>query len=518
MLGVSPANASTLPASLNDLPEVIEQALVQFHTPGMSVGVVKDNQVVYLQGHGLRSIEDRLPVTPETYFRLASVSKAFTATGIALLAESGDLNWQQRVTDHLAHFQMADPWVTREFTVLDLLTHRSGLASGAGDSMLWPEPSGFSREEIIHNLRYLTPKTSFRSAYAYNNVMYITAGEVIASTTGEKYQDFIDKHIFAPLGMHCFAGDVPPSALVNHAVSFGFSEQRGQYAIPRNQIRQQGLVSAAAGGLTCNAKEMLKWLSMWLNGGKLPDGKAFLSSDSIEFMWSPQTLLPISDIDRAWDETQFSAYGIGWRLADVLGHKVISHTGTLSGYQTYVTLVPELNLGVVLLNNGSNYGARGAVMQTILKAYMGKPKPPAAENWISAYSALQQHNKVLSQEREIELAGSGHVVLELPQYAGEFEDQWFGAFRIKYASQKLTIESEKMPMLSGFLEPFDDHRFVIRWHNPNAADDAMILFDVSPQRTVTGFTLAPFKATVPEYHEYSDMYFKPVAGNNTSAE
>ncbi|QJR81944.1 serine hydrolase [Alteromonas pelagimontana] len=494
-----------LPQQLSQLPEVIDSALETFYTPGMAVGIIKDGKVVYLAGHGKRDLANDLPVTPETYFRLASTTKAFTGASVAMLVDDGKLQWRDRVTRYLPEFAMQDPWVTREFQIIDLLTHRSGLVSGAGDSMLWPEPSGFTRSEIIHNLRYLTPQSSFRSDYAYSNVMYITAGELVASISDQPWEEFVAKRIFAPLDMSCFAGDMPPEKLTNAAVSYGHNDKRGIYPVVRNQIGVTGIVSAAAGGIACNATDMLKWVQMWLNKGKSPDGNQLLTDKSIDTMLSAHTVLSVDDTDKEWDHTLFKAYGIGWRLSDVFGHQVISHTGTLSGYQAYVAFVPDISAGVVILNNGSNYGARGAVMQTILKGYLTAEQPQ--QNWIKQYQVYQDKQEQIYLSKHSTPQGSGTVILPLEKYTGTFEDRWFGQVEVTQQGDKLRLKAKKMPTLRGSLEPFDDHTFVVRWDNQNAASDAFAHFRVNTQREVIAVDFYPFTDKVKANHEYRDMHF-----------
>lgn len=509
LAGLTLATAcSATSAESNAIPPrttaVVEHALTTFHTPGMGVGIIQHGKVIYLDGVGQRQLSPQLPVTADTYFRLASTSKAFTAAALAMAIEEFDLSWQTKVTDILPEFQMQDSWVTREFTLLDLLAHRSGLSGGAGDSMLWPEPGGFSREEIIHNLRYLTPVSSFRSEYAYSNLMFITAGEVIAKLYNKPYASVIAEKIFAPLGMQCFAGELNDAALQNVAMSYGHDDSRGVYAIPRNAIAGSELISAAAGGIVCNASEMLKWLQMWLNEGKTEQGESLLSAEQIAFMHKAHTVLPVTQSDEDWDNTNLKSYGLGWRLSDVYGHKVISHTGTLSGYQAYVAMVPDLDLGVVLLNNGSNYGARSAVMQHILKSYI---TPDDHTDWVAVLKAYQEEQEQRYIANNQTPKGTGEVILDPIAYTGDFSDRWFGAMHIIQQGDTLRIRADKMPTLTGRLEAFADHSFVIRWDNQNAASDAFIHFDVNTQRHVIGFHLYPFTDKKKASHEYSDMYF-----------
>ncbi|MBT0585630.1 serine hydrolase [Alteromonas oceanisediminis] len=492
---------------------VVHRALQTFHTPGMAVAVVHGDNVVMSEGFGVRNLATNAPVTNQTYFRLASTSKAFTAASVAMLVERDDLDWDDRVIDYLPQFRLYDAYATREMTLRDLLTHRSGLGSGAGDAMLWPEPAGFSREEIVSNLRYLTPQSSFRSRYAYSNVMYITAAEVVSAVVGKPWDEYIDDALFGPLGMSCFAGDMPKTAMKNIADAYGHNDERGIYAIPRNGIHGKALASAAAGGIVCNAEGMAKWLQHLLalysqrndDTAQAEDTHFPLFSPAqLTHMWSANTVLGVSDTDEEWDGTVLKSYGLGWRLSNFLGHKMVSHTGTLSGYQAYAALLPDLNVGFVLLNNGSNYGARGAVMQTLLRQFVDEAP---RKDWIEAYVDYQAEREQRYLARHTEPQGTNSVSLPASAYTGEFTDKWFGSMTVSQHQDSLRIHAQKMPMLTGELKPFRDHTWVIEWDNQNAASNAFIHFSVNANGNVTGFRLHPYDVDEIENHEWRDMVF-----------
>ena len=204
--------------SVREFDNLVAAAMREFSVPGVAVGVVKDGSVVHAAGYGVRELGVDGPVDTETLFRIASTSKAFTAASLAMLVDAGTLGWDDKVVDHIPGFALYDPWVTKEFTVTDLLTHRSGLVSGAGDLMLWPKPNEFTREDIIHGLRYFRAETGFRTEYAYDNLLYIVAGELVPAVTGIAWEDFVDERILKRIGAdHCFAGRIPPSAMQNVA-------------------------------------------------------------------------------------------------------------------------------------------------------------------------------------------------------------------------------------------------------------------------------------------------------------
>jgi CubicO group peptidase (beta-lactamase class C family) len=494
-----------------EIAAVIKKASETFYIPGMAVGIVHKNKVVHLKGYGIKDMDTMEKVDADTYFRLASTSKAFTAASLAILIDDGKINWHDKVTDYLPNFKMKDHWVTGEYTIEDLLTHKSGLVSGAGDSMLWPEPSGFTRDEIIGNLRYLTPEYSFRSKYAYSNLMYITAGELVAKVSGMAWENFVDERIFKPLHITCFAGDMPKESLTNVAIPHG--ERNGKlFKIPRNGIKGQTLVSAAAGGVVCNASGMTKWLQAFLDtkNGILNDtidtkkSNTVFSIEQLENMWQSHTILPLSKTEATRNNSHFKTYGLAWRKSDLLGYELISHTGTLSGMQAYVALIPELELGVVLLNNGDNSGARSSVMQTILRGFL----PDANKiDWVNNYKKerAEKLKKYIAKHKTPK--GSGKTLLSNYFYSGTYKDTWFGNIKIINTTKGLRISSDKMVTLQGSLEPFNDHSFVIRWDNKNAANDAFIHFKVDVKGKVSSFDLAPFQEEVDNDHEYRDMHF-----------
>lgn len=494
------------------LRETVQRSLKEFNTPGLAISIVYKGETLLIEGYGKANIEKNTDVTADTYFRLASASKAFTAAAVAILVDQGKVSWDDKVIEHLPNFTLYDPYVTREFTITDLLTHRSGLVSGAGDSMIWPEPSGFSRQEVIHNLRYLKPEYSFRARYAYSNVFYITAGELVAKVSGESFADFLENNIFSALNMSCFAGDMPSKAVKNSAMAYGFNDKRGIYPVTRNNISKTGLMSAAAGGLVCNSKGMSNWLLALLSQENLP-----FTTQQLNKMFSPQTILGISSIEREWDNTQFKSYGLGWRLSNIGHLKMVSHTGTLSGYQAYVALLPELEFGVSILNNGSNSAARGSIMQTLVKnllqhknieiAHSDSLIEHGATDWIDSYIEYldEREQRYLANFEAPE--GSGNMSLNADDILGEYQDKWFGSMLIVEENGVLRISSSKMTTLKGTVLPFQDFSFKVEWDNKNAAGDAFIHFSVNVNREVIGARMHPFSVNERINHEYKDMEF-----------
>lgn len=197
--GRRPAPAPALPDVPPGLDAYVQRVLASFDTPGAAIGIVKDGRVVLARGYGVRRLGAPEPVDEHTVFQIASNTKAFTAAALAMLVDSGRVAWTDRVVDRMPWFQLSDPWVTREITVEDLLVHRSGLPLGGGD-LLWFH-ADYPRREIVRRLRSVPLATSFRSAYAYDNVLYIAAGELVGELAGSSWDRFLHERIFAPLGM-----------------------------------------------------------------------------------------------------------------------------------------------------------------------------------------------------------------------------------------------------------------------------------------------------------------------------
>ncbi|WP_395077696.1 serine hydrolase domain-containing protein, partial [Flavobacterium sp.] len=192
--------------SEKQIDELVEKTLTTFNVPGIAVSVVKDGKVIHSKGYGVKSIISNQKVDENTLFGIASNSKAFTTTAIAMLVEEGKMKWDDKVISHLPNFKMYNDYVTKEFTVRDLVTHRSGLGLGAGDLMIWPDGSNFKPKDVIENLQYLKPVSDFRTKYDYDNLLYIVAGEIIEKVSGKSWCDFIEQRIMQPLKMDNSAG------------------------------------------------------------------------------------------------------------------------------------------------------------------------------------------------------------------------------------------------------------------------------------------------------------------------
>lgn len=354
------------PAELREIDAYAARVMKEFEVPGLAIAVVKDGQVVLAKGYGVRRMGDATPVDANTLFQIASNTKAFTSAALAMLVDDGKIQWDDPVIKHMPAFQMYDPYVTREITIRDLLVHRSGLGLGAGDLMFWPQTT-FTRDEIIHRLRFIKPATSFRSRYAYDNVLYLVAGQLVPAISGKSWEQFVRDRILATLGMtntRMTRSEVKPTD--NFATPHAPVDGRIQAVSPTSNLENL----APAGSINSSVNDMSKWLIARLDNEK---SKLF-SERSAREMWTPQTIMPIGDpiSELAALRPNFQAYGLGWVLSDYRGKKVVSHTGGLLGMVSKVTLVPELKLGIVVLTNQEARGGYDALNYYVLDSYYGK--------------------------------------------------------------------------------------------------------------------------------------------------
>jgi CubicO group peptidase (beta-lactamase class C family) len=481
------ACASQPGLSSSEIDKLAYSAMQAFSVPGAVVGVVKDGKVVHAAGYGVRELGLPGPVDRQTLFRIASMTKAMTTTALAMLVDEGKLGWDDKVVDHIPGFQMYDPWITQEFTVTDLVTHRSGLRAYVGDLMLWPRPNSFTREDIIHGLRYFKPVGNFRTQYDYDNQLYIVAGELIPAVTGDAWEDFVDQRIFARLDSgRCFAGRIPEREMQNLAVPHATVEGKLQI-IDRNRISDKTSVDAATGGVRCSLDDILKWVQVQLDHGALTDGSRLFSQEQSAIMWSPKTILDVSADQQERDGTHFSAYGLGWRLADVHGFKRVSHTGSFTGFNNYMILIPELDLGVVVMLNASAGAARQAIMKGIVTPYLGVDDV----DWVEYFS--RQQEPAPGEEPEAKPVRidyeNGSVLAPLSVYTGTYTDPWFGDVFILMVEDELWFASAKSPRITGRLWPQTEHTFIARWSDRTVNADAWVMFEIDESGSSNGIKM-----------------------------
>src|SRR5205085_239765 len=365
----------------------VEQLRKQFGTPGVTVAVVENGKVTLARSWGVRDITTNRPADADTIFFTGSTGKAFTNAALATLVDAGKIKWDDKVIDHMPDFRMWDPWVTREMTIRDLLVHRSGLGLGQGDLLFLPN-STLSRKDTVRRIRYLKPATSFRSGYAYDNILYMAAGQLIEEVSGETWEQYIHDHVFGPLGMKSSTDTDKefqrnPNHARPHSRSGGAIQGLGtQTALDENATIAQN--AAPAGGLAISANDMSRWLLTQLGHGRIPGSeRSLFSREQSEVMWTPLVIQPIPHYPAAFAVAQphYNLYALGWDLSDYRGAQVIGHDGAVLGSQATVALLPDKNVGIFVATNSEDGEIVRGLLYELLDHYLGLPQGHWPEKW-----------------------------------------------------------------------------------------------------------------------------------------
>ncbi|WP_240600209.1 serine hydrolase [Solilutibacter silvestris] len=487
-----------------------DATVARYHLPGLALGVIEDGKVVYARAEGERIVGSGQRIDTQTLFKIASNSKAMTAALLARLVDQGKLKWDDPVIKYLPDFQMHDPWVTRNMQVRDLLIHNSGLPAGAGDLMLWPDPNLFTRADVIHGLRYLKPVYSFRSRYAYDNTLYIVAGEVAAKAGGAPYEALLRREVFHPLGLQrCRIGAWNRDAVGNVAQPHARNDGHN-VPVRQDDAEIPEVPMAAAGGVRCSLDDMLKWASMWLDPQHigLVDGKPWLSDVQRRAAWAPQTIMPVSSLMREWDNSHMFAYGYGWRMTDVDGVWKVSHTGTLAGMYSALTLLPDKRTGFVILINGDADDARTVLNQTLVKhitaPLLGKTVTDYADALDVLAAKAAASAKPAKEEPQHRLATRDDRAI-IP---GRYRDPWLGDAMICPDGDGLRFTAVKSPKMSGRLY-IAGKRPMVHWDDPTLDVDAWL--DFANGKGSTSLKMSKLDPQGDFSSDYEDLAFQRVA-------
>jgi len=505
----TPTTASSLKkASLPPgLDELVTRAMKTFEVPGLSLAIVKDGQVLLAKGYGVKKLGEPAPVDAQSLFGIASNSKLFTAVALGTLVDEGKISWDSRVVDYLPEFMMSDPYVTREMMVKDLLCHRSGLGLGAGDLMFWPATT-LTREEILHRVRFIKPAYSFRTTYAYSNLMFAVAGELLAKVSGRPWEDFVQEKIQKRAGMTY--SNTRCSLVAKEAnVAWPHARVEGQVKPIKPYLPDN---INPAGGINSCAEDMAKWMLVLLNQGKLPDGSQLVSEKVMSEITSLQTPIPIYKPapELAAAAMNFNGYGLGVRLRDFRRYKVVTHTGGLAGYVSQVWLMPEIGLGVTILTNQEADEAYQSLTYAIADYYLKAP----AVDWVGAIAKVRERSRQRTQD-EIKKAydernKNSKPSLPLEKYAGLYRDAWYGEIEIKHEGDRLLMTFKHSPDLSGQLEHWQYDTFVARWSDPELKADAYVTFSLNPDGSIAEVRMKPFSPDTDFSYDFQDLLLKPV--------
>jgi CubicO group peptidase (beta-lactamase class C family) len=492
-------------AERKQLDAIVDAVYDRYRLPGLAVGVVRDGRVIYTRTRGETIVGSGHAITSTTQFKIASNSKAMTSGVLARLVDAGKVRWDDPVVRHIPQFRMHEDWVTREMQVRDLLIHNSGLRSGAGDLMFWPEPNLFTRADIIHGLAYLKPIRSFRSSYDYDNTMYVVAGEVAAGASQVSYEEVLRREVFEPLRLtRCRVGEWRRDEDLAQP-----HMRQGDGNVPIRTDPEVIPVSnyAAAGGIRCSLDDMTKWVRMWLDPNHADvNGQPWLSKAQADALWTPHMPMPLSQRQRAWDGSHFNAYGYGWRLSDMDGKLRVAHTGTLSGMYSAVTLLPELNTGFVFMINGEGSSAR-TVLNTALAKHFTSGGGRAVSDYADELKRDEEREKssaTAAPDVSNRSAPSAAAIAGVP---GIYRDPWFGEISVCPSGGELEFQSHKSPLMAGTIMQVGS-RLLIDWTDDTAADVEAWLDPVpAAEGKPAGLALAKVDPEADFSSDYEDLAF-----------
>ena len=513
LVAAFPAIASAAPPK--DFDARVKSVMAASEVPGATVAIVENGVVTLARGYGVRKLGASDAVDADTLFQIGSTTKAFTAAALAILVDEGKLGWDDRVIDHLPGFRMYDPWVTREITVRDLLVHRSGLGRGQGDLMFVPSTE-ISRADLVRRIRFLKPATSFRSGFAYDNVLYAVAGQVVEAVSGKRWEDFVEERILAPAGMRIsVTNDIDRLAVANRAFPHGrVGELRG---VGEQQVFDEKKVALGAnvgpaGAIASGANDLARWLQVQLSGGQLPGSENRLfSAASGQEMWKPVVPVPITPLPPPLADAmpQFRGYALGWSVQDYRGHKIVAHGGGTQGFRAVVVLIPEKNVGFAIANNSEDNELVPGLQYELLDHYLGLPK----HDWPKAFKEFfAERNAAGLEAQRAALRERPQSSPSLPPsgYAGSYSDPWYGPIAITESAGKLSIDFTQTPGMVGPLEHWAYDTFVARWPDP-LIEPAFVTFALDAAGKPTRVTMKAYSPVADFSFDYHDLEFAPVA-------
>lgn len=444
-------------ANLQALEAWIEDARKGWGVPGLAVAIVKDDQVLMSRGFGVRELGAEDKVDGDTLFAIASNSKAFTAAALAMLVDEGKLKWDDRVQDILPWLRLSDPLASNDLRVRDLLCHRSGLGTFSGDLLWWGTP--YSPREILERSVHLKPASPFRSKFGYSNIMYLAAGEVVAAVSGKPWVELVQQRILHPLKMERTRLSTKSlSEMQNVATPHKTFLDRSEKI---EWMNWDSMV--AAGGVISSVSDMSQWLRMQLRNGKLENGTPLFSEAVSYEMWQPHTIIPISKGRSArMPSTHFRAYGLGWSLADYRGVKLVGHSGGYDGMYSEVLMVPEKNLGVVVLTNSmTNIG--NSITYHVVDQFLGGTTRDWSEEGFREFAKSRADFAARIQKSVTPVAENTRPSHPPESYTGRYRCPLYGDAVVEVVDGRLKLRLLPYPELVADLEHLHYDTFAIRW-------------------------------------------------------
>ncbi|MCC8410543.1 serine hydrolase [Mucilaginibacter sp. UR6-1] len=472
-------NANRTKFIADSLQAYVSRALTNWRVPGTAVCIIKDNRIVLVKGFGVKELGLNNKVDENTRFMIGSNTKAFTATAIAMLAAEKKLSLNDKVTKYLPDFKLDNKAATELLTVRDLLCHRLGFQTFQGDFTFYN--TNLTRSEVMSKMALIKAPYGFRTTWGYTNSAFLTAGEIIPKVTDQNWDIYLKEKIFAPLGMSNTLGlSVAMPKAFNRSAGHTITDNR-LIAIPYANLDNM----APAGAISSTAVDMGKWVMALLNNGKVGN-KQVIPEAAIAATRQPQDIVGTSE---HLDGTKnFQLYGLGWFLEDYHNHRLVMHDGGVNGFVSSVTLVPEENLGIVILTNTDQNNLYEALRWEILDAYFKLPYRNYSDAYLKEYKSYTTEQIAADKKLRDTVARNPRAELSLSYYEGKFTNPLYGTVNIERGDNNdLNMRFEHHPKMYARLQPLGGNRFYVTFSDP-VLGKAIFPFTVQNGK-VTGFKL-----------------------------
>lgn len=465
-------------SDLKQFDKATQEVFKTFNPAGLSVAIVKDGAVIYEKALGYKNVSTMDFMDNGAIFNIASCSKAFTAACIGKLVQEGLISWDDKVIDYIPEFKLADECITNEMNIQDLLSHHSGLQTFEGD-LLWYNTQ-YTNEEIIDRIQYLPVTKKFRTDYGYQNNMFMIAGEIIERITGQTWEKFVTQNFFAPLEMYDSRSS---SDAFDGKENIAYPHSRDS-VIPIFDFEG----SKPAASIWSNPRDLAKWVNMFMNDGKYKDIE-ILSPDMIKKLTSPQTILKVSD-ETASFGTHFRTYALGWYAYDYQGYKILEHDGSMPGYISKVAMIPEKNIGIIILNNGFDFYCNDALMLSFVDIVFEK----SINDWVEYFENKEREDNTYEKEQNNERVSKRELntspTIDLSNFEGTYSDKMYGNALVETVNNQLKITL--LPTAKVFcstMEHWQNNTFKVVFKDPYLPF-GLVNFDVdSNSKKVKGFKI-----------------------------
>lgn len=409
------------PAQLRGIDEFIQSILQEWKGRGVALTVMKDDEVMYAQGFGLRDEARNLPVTTQTLFPIASCTKAFTTAAMAILADRGKLDWDTPVREYIPGFKLYDPFASERVTPRDLVSHRTGLPR---HDLVWYHNITASRQELLARLRYLEPTKDFRSYWQYQNLMYMAAGYLVEVLSGQSWEAFVQQNIFQPLEMKSSNFDVVQTSRETEDFSHPYREQQDEVKEVPFYAAQAAI--APAGAIVSNVMEMSNWVLMHLSQG-VYKGTRIISAPQVKQMHTPQMVIPQVG---QYPEIPYASYAMGWVVEPYRGYPMISHSGGIDGFRSLTTLFPRERIGIVVLSNLGQLNIPEILTYNIFERLLNLDETPWSERFMKEHLGFKEAEKEGKEQNETKRVAGADPSHPLEAYTGDFEHPGYGVLSI----------------------------------------------------------------------------------------